>query len=255
MNRTKIASNIKKDFFRGKDLITNDFDSEFREIAEGFLCGDVLSRSVLTDVQKALITLTALAASQTVPSLSRYTLSALDMGASPEEIKETLYQCAPYIGIEKVQQALIEANKAFREANVSYPLPKQTSVTEETRFEKGLSVQQKIFGAENINTMRDAAPPELKHIQDYLSAYCFGDFYTRGTLDLKMRELITFCAICSLGGCEPQAKAHAGANINVGNTREILIDAITQCLPFIGFPRALNAITCINQVCPAENKS
>ncbi|MBC8585195.1 carboxymuconolactone decarboxylase family protein [Youxingia wuxianensis] len=255
MNRTETASNIKKDFFRGKDLITNDTDSEFREIVEGFLYGDVIDRGVLTDVQKALITLTALAASQTVSPLSRYTLSALDMGANPEEIKETLYQCTPYIGIEKVQQALTEVNKAFREANISYTLPKQASVTEETRFEKGLSVQQKIFGAENINMMRDAAPAELKHIQDYLSAYCFGDFYTRGVLDLKMRELITFCAICSLGGCEPQAKAHAGANISVGNTREILIDAITQCLPFIGFPRTLNAITCINQVCPAENKS
>lgn len=47
------------------------------------------------------------------------------------------------------------------------------------------------------------APQELKAMQDHLSAYCFGDFYTRGTLDLKMRELITFCAICCLGGCEP----------------------------------------------------
>ena len=74
------------------------------------------------------------------------------------------------------------------------------------------------------------------------------DFYTRGTLDLKMRELITFCAICCLGGCEPQAKSHAGANISVGNTREMLIDAVTQCLPFIGFPRTLNAISCINEV-------
>lgn len=101
---------------------------------------------------------------------------------------------------------------------------------------------------DNINNMRAAAPEELKHIQDYLSAYCFGDFYTRGTLDLKMRELITFCAICCLGGCEPQAKSHAGANISVGNTREMLIDAVTQCLPFIGFPRTLNAISCINEV-------
>ncbi len=115
-------------------------------------------------------------------------------------------------------------------------------------MEKGLAVQQKIFGEENINAMRSAAPEELKHIQDYLSAWCFGDFYTRGTLDLKMRELITFCAICCLGGCEPQAKAHAKANISVGNTREMLIAAMTQCLPLIGFPRTLNAISCIDGV-------
>ena len=63
-----------------------------------------------------------------------------------------------------------------------------------------------------------------------------------------MRELVTFCAICCLGGCEPQAKAHAGANLSVGNTRDMFIEAITQCLPFIGFPRTLNAISCINEV-------
>lgn len=121
-------------------------------------------------------------------------------------------------------------------------------MTEENRFEKGLAIQQEIFGVDNINAMRAAAPTELEHIQEYLSAWCFGDFYTRGTLDLKMRELITFCAICCLGGCEPQAKAHAGANISVGNTREMLIAAMTQCLPFIGFPRTLNAISCIDAV-------
>ena len=227
----------------------NGLDPEFAEIANRFLYSDVMCRGVLTDVQRTLVTLTALTATQTWKAISKYSRSALDMGASPEEIKETLYQCAPYIGIEKVQGALDEVNQAFQAAGIDCPLPKQGNVTEDTRFEKGLAVQQEIFGEENINSMRAVGPAELKHIQDYLSAYCFGDFYTRGTLDLKMRELITFCAICSLGGCEPQAKAHAGANLSVGNTREMLIDAITQCLPFIGFPRTLNAIACIDQVC------
>lgn len=248
MNRIETASKNNKEWFGGK-FFTDRFDPEFQGIAERFLCGDVLSHGVLNDVQKALIILTALTASQTVKYLQEYTLAALNKGATPEEIKETLYQCVPYIGIEKVHSALVEVNKAFQSASITCPHPKQGRVSEENRFEKGLAVQQEIFGEENINTMRTSAPEELKHIQDYLSAYCFGDFYTRGTLDLKMRELITFCAICSLGGCEPQAKAHAGANLSVGNTREMLIDAITQCLPFIGFPRTLNAITCINQVC------
>lgn len=248
MNRIETALNNNQKWFEGK-AFDDSFDPEFQEIAERFLCGDILSHGVLTDVQKSLIILTALTASQTVKYIPEYTKTALNRGAAPEEIKETLYQCAPYIGIQKVQCALDEVNKAFQSASIDCPLPVQGVVSEENRFDKGLAVQQEIFGVENINTMRASAPVELKHIQDYLSAYCFGDFYTRGTLDLKMRELITFCAICSLGGCEPQAKAHASANLSVGNTREMLIDAITQCLPFIGFPRTLNAITYINQVC------
>ena len=108
----------------------------------------------------------------------------------------------PSYGPEKVQCALDEVNQAFQSAGIPCPPANQSTVSEETRFEKGLAVQQKIFGADTINAMRANAPAELKHIQDYLSACCFGDFYTRGTLDLKMRELITFCAICCLGGCD-----------------------------------------------------
>ena len=245
MKRTERTEKNNRNWYRGQAFSNNGCDPEFQEIAQGFLCGDVTEHGALPDPQKALIRLTALTATQTWKPLARYTLSALDVGATPEQIKETLYQCAPYIGLEKVQCALDEVNRAFQEAGVSAPLPGQSTVMEETRFEKGLAVQQEIFGADTINAMRAAAPAERKHIQDYLSAYCFGDFYTRGTLDLKMRELITFCAICCLGGCEPQAKAHAGANLSVGNTREAMIDALTQCLPFIGFPRTLNALACI----------
>lgn len=70
-----------------------------------------------------------------------------------------------------MQCALDEVNKAFEQAKVPYPKEKQGRVCEETRFEKGLAVQQQIFGKEHINAMREAAPAELKHIQDYLSAY------------------------------------------------------------------------------------
>lgn len=247
MERTDRTEKNNEKWFKGA-AFEGAMDPEFTDIARGFLCGDVLSRGCLTDRQRALVTLTALTTCQTLDNMAAYTEAALGAGATPEEIKETLYQCTPYIGMERVWAALKEVNKAFQAAGIKEPCRKQGTVTEETRFEKGLAVQQEIFGADNINKMRDAAPEELKHIQDYLSAYCFGDFYTRGTLDLKMRELITFCAICCLGGCEPQAKSHAGANISVGNTREMLIDAATQCLPFIGFPRTLNAISCINEV-------
>lgn len=247
MERTDRTEKNNEKWFKGA-AFEGAMDPEFTDIARGFLCGDILSRGCLTDRQRALVTLTALTTCQTLDNMAAYTEAALGAGATPEELKETLYQCTPYIGMERVWAALKEVNKAFQAAGIKEPCRKQGTVTEETRLEKGLAVQQEIFGADNINKMRDAAPEELKHIQDYLSAYCFGDFYTRGTLDLKMRELITFCAICCLGGCEPQAKSHAGANISVGNTREMLIDAVTQCLPFIGFPRTLNAISCINEV-------
>ena len=83
---------------------------------------------------------------------------------------------------------------------------------------------------------------------DYLSSWCFGDTYTRRGQDLKMRELLTFAAISALGGCESQVKSHVQGNLNVGNSKQMLIDTLAQMLPFIGFPRTLNALACVNAV-------
>lgn len=249
MDKAETVKRISEKWFNRDSFHDSGKDNEFKTIAENFICGDNLSRSILDDKQKVLVILTALTTIQTLKPVAKYTKAALNLGVLPEEITETMYQCAPYIGISRVQAALDEVNNVFVQEKVSFPLKAQATVNETNRFDKGLVVQQKIFGAENINSMRENAPEELKHIQDYLSAYCFGDYYTRNTLDLKMRELITFSAIICLGGCEPQAKAHAGANISVGNTKEMLIEAATQCLPFIGFPRTLNAIGCISAAC------
>ena len=246
MNRAETAPKYNEQWFQGAPFGDPAADPEYEQLARRFLCGDVLPRDGLTQAQKALVILAGLTAGNLFPALRRYTRAALSAGATPVEIREAIYQCAPYVGLEHARCALEEVNAAFKEAGVSLPTPPQGSVTEEDRFEKGLDVQRHIFGREHIDAMRAAAPAETKHMQDFLSAHCFGDFYTRGALDLKMRELITFSAICALGGCEPQAKAHAAANISVGNSRETLIETATLLLPFMGFPRTLNALAGID---------
>jgi 4-carboxymuconolactone decarboxylase len=62
------------------------------------------------------------------------------------------------------------------------------------------------------------------------------------------RELLTFSMLVALGGCEAQVKGHVVANLNVGNDRGRLIDVLTQLLPFIGYPRTLNALRVVDEV-------
>lgn len=132
---------------------------------------------------------------------------------------------------------------------VGLPLEGQSTTTPADRFEKGLAVQRSIFGAGHIDAMR-SAPENQKHIQQYLSDNCFGDFLTRGGLDVKTRELVTFSLLVSLGGCEPQVKGHIAGNVNLGNDKAVLLAVVTQLLPYIGYPRTLNAIGCLNEVLP-----
>nr|WP_236699167.1 carboxymuconolactone decarboxylase family protein [Lactobacillus hominis] len=83
---------------------------------------------------------------------------------------------------------------------------------------------------------------------------CFGDYYTRKGLDDRQREMITFCYLAAQGGCEPQLLAHAKANIGLGNDKEFLTNVVLTNVPFIGYPRSLNAISVVNQAGSELNK-
>lgn len=132
---------------------------------------------------------------------------------------------------------------------VEPPLEPQAITTPETRMEKGLALQKEIFGDE-IERMYETSPANQLHIQRALSGNCFGDYQTRTGLDVRTRELLTFSMLVSLGGCEPQVKGHIRGNVNVGNDKDVLLAVVTQLLPYIGYPRTLNAIACLNEVIP-----
>lgn len=248
MNRVELSKQKSKELFGNVNFSTALTDPDFYDLLNHFIFGEVYFQGNLTDKQRELINLAVLTTNQTLNELCVHVGAALNVGVTPVEIKEAIYQCAPYIGFSKALDALAKANDVFKERNIELFVESQSTTTEDTRLDKGIAVQQKIFGAEHINTMRANAPENLKHIQDYLSAMCFGDFYTRSGLDLKSRELLTFCIISTLGGCENQVRAHVQGNLNVGNDKDLLINAITQCMPYIGFPRTLNALNCINEI-------
>ena len=125
-------------------------------------------------------------------------------------------------------------NEALREKKVALPKSVAT-VTEADRGEKGFLTQKSIFPA-GLDGMYQSSPENRKHVAEYLASFCFGDFYTRGALDIKTREILTLCIISAQGGCESQVKSHVQANFNVGNDETTMIEAITQCLPYMGFP-------------------
>ena len=92
-----------------------------------------------------------------------------------------------------------------------------------------------------------SGPEESRHINKWLADNCFGDYYTRTGLDNGQREMITFCFLAAQGGCEPQLTSHAAGNMRVGNDKQFLINVISQCVPYIGYPRSLNALRCVNE--------
>ena len=253
MSRTEYARQVKQELYGEQRSAVEGTDPEFSAIKERLVYGEIYPHIHLDAKLRELLILAVATTNQTMGEVSVHTQAALQAGADPGEIREAVYHCAPYIGLGKAEQAVRVVDQVLEQRGIQLPLERAGTVTEENRLEKGLSAQKAIFG-ESIDAMRAAAPEDQKHIQDYLTAYCFGDFYTRGHLDLKQRELLTFCILCAQGGCENQVRAHIGGNAAVGNGKAVLLDALTVCLPYVGFPRTLNALSCLNEVLPEPQK-
>ena len=245
MNITKKAMENYKKLF-GEEVKEGN-DDELMEIITNFSLDEAQEYDHLDEKTRQMVILAATIAVQTPKRYEVAVKAALNVGVTPIEIKEILYQAVPYVGLLKVLDLLEPANKIFEERGIKLPLEKQGTTNLENRFDKGLKVQKSIFG-DVIDKNYENSPENQVHIQKFLSDNCFGDYYTRNGLDVKTRELITFSILISQGGCEPQVKGHIAGNVNVGNDKQTLLNTVTALLPYIGYPISLNAISCINEV-------
>jgi 4-carboxymuconolactone decarboxylase len=221
-------------------------DPELIEMFDNFAFDEVLRETRLDTRTRLMVQLSSLIALGAVAEYRLMLGAALNVGVTPIETKEIAYQAVAYVGMGRVFDFLHATNDVLTSRGIELPLPGQSTTTPETRFDEGLEVQKRIFG-DRIDQMYAQSPKDQVHIQRHLSANCFGDIYTRTGLDLKTRELLTFAMLASLGGCEPQLGGHVAANLSVGNDRQVLVGTVTALLPFIGYPRSLNAIRVINE--------
>ena len=241
---TDFAKAYRDKMFSAHPTGLTETDPEFAELFDNFALDEVVRQDSLDDKTRFLAILAALLGCQGLETFSAVLPGALQFGVTPVEVKEVIYQAAAYLGIGRVYPFLHAANAVLSDQGAEIPLAGQSSTDAETRLEAGIQAQVDIFG-EGMREFYKTGDPETVHINRWLAANCFGDYYTRGGLDLRQREMITFCFLAAQGGCEPQLTAHAAANMRIGNDRAFLISVVSQCLPYIGYPRSLNALTCI----------
>jgi 4-carboxymuconolactone decarboxylase len=177
--------------------------------------------------------------------------AALDVGVTPVQAKEVVYQAVAYVGAARALGFVTATNEVLSARGVALPLGSQSTTTPADRMERGTAKQQEIVGADTVDAMYENAPADAVHFQRFLSANCFGDHYTRTGLDVRQRELLTFAVLVALGGADNQVKGHVAANRNVGNTRADLLDVLTVLVAHIGYPRTLNGLAAVNEGAPA----
>jgi len=242
------AETVYERLFGPRDTSAPDDDPELMEILRRFIFGDVFDTGGLDDQTRELITVTVLACLQTWPQLKSHTVAALNVGVQPIEIREAIYQLAPFIGFPRTLIAAATVNEAFQAQDITLPLPDQGTVTDADRYPKGLAEQAPLYGDEIKDNLADLPQPFNDLLPRFLTEFCFGDFYTRNGLTLAQRELLVLCALATIGDTAAQLGPHGRACIQVGNSKDAVVAALVHCFPYIGFPRAIAAIRAVKNL-------
>lgn len=247
-SRQDQAESTYNRLFGPRDTSAPDNDPELMEILRRFIFGDVFGTGVLDDQTRELITVTILACLQTLPQLKSHTAAALHVGVSPIQIREAIYQLAPFIGFPRTLNAVATINEVFHDQGIELPLADQGTVTDAARYEKGLAEQAPLYGTEIKDSLADLPEPFDDALPRFLTEFCFGDFYTRGGLTLAQRELLVLCALATIGDTSAQLGPHGSACLQVGNSKTDVVAALVHCFPYIGFPRAVAAVRAVKDL-------
>jgi len=115
------------------------------------------------------------------------------------------------------------------------------------RYQRGLQKLAEIDGHAGervIESLKEISPD----LGRFIIEFPFGDIYSRPGLDLKSREIATVAALTTLGNAQPQLKVHIEGALNVGCTREEIVEVILQMAVYAGFPAALNGMFAAKEV-------
>ena len=115
------------------------------------------------------------------------------------------------------------------------------------RYQRGWEKLREIDGEAGervVESLQDIAPDFAR----YLIEFPFGDIYSRPGLDLKSREIAVVAALTALGNAAPQLKVHVHGALNVGCSRQEVVEIIMQMAVYAGFPAALNGLFAAKEV-------
>jgi 4-carboxymuconolactone decarboxylase len=251
MDRKERTEQKMQELFHSHAAGDEGTDGEFMQILQGYIFGDVCYIGSLDNRMRELVTVTVLTALSALPQLKAHVQASLNAGCTPVEIREAVYQCAPFIGFPRTLNAIGAMNEVFTGNGIELPLPGQKTLigeSEDERYQKGLVIQAPLYGTE-IASRYTWLPGEFAQaVPRFLTELCFGDFATRSGLDGKTRELLTVVLLAALGGAEAQLKSHVEGALKEGNTKEEVVCALVHAGGYMGIPRLFNALNACKDV-------
>ncbi len=208
--------------------------------------GEIMSRAGLDLKTRQISAVAALAAMGNVqPQLDYHINGALNVGWEPSSVIEAILLSAVYAGFPAALNGVFAAREVFQARKIQFaPTP---SPVGDDRYARGMRAFEQVSaaaGATVIQSLQDIAPDLARFIIEF----SYGDIISRPGIDNRTRELATVAILTVLGNAYPQLKVHISAALNVGVSRQELIEVIQQMVLYAGFPAALNSISAAREI-------
>lgn len=206
-----------------------------------FAYGEVFSRAALEPRSRQIATVAALTAlGNASPQLKWHISAALNVGVTPEQLIDIMYVSTVYHGFPAGLNGIAAVREVFRERNIKYTAVRREKIRDKRALGiKTMDATSRGAGEKVIESLKDLAP----EMADFILEFSYADVFSRGVLSPVETELVAIAGMCAAGTQRPQLIVHIKSGLNVGLTKEQIIEVMDQMAVYAGFPAALNGIS------------
>lgn len=219
----------------------------YQRMVSEALYGGIWSRPGLPLADRYICVLAALCLKQNLPQVRRHVAGALEAGLAPRAILEIFVQCGLYGGFPTAENAMTEAHAVFAERGLAVPAEAEGRESLGDFVEMGTEKMAELHGDRGGEGYARPDNPVTGQLYALAIQYGYGWLWHRAGLDRRQRMICAVAAFTALG-LEGQLRKFGQSALNVGLSKQEVIEVIIQTAPYGGFPRSLNALALLGDV-------
>lgn len=173
---------------------------------------------------------------------------ALGEKVGAQAVVETIIQCGIYKGFAASRAVLDRLQPVFDERNLVVDSDLSPAEDVDALDEAAIAMRRKLHGGRHSEGHADPSKPLIDPLYTIASRYGYGVIWNRPGLSLRLRFICALSSFTALGGAENSLRKFAVSAADAGLTVEDIREAVMQATPFCGFPRALSALTALEEL-------
>ena len=233
------------------DAMGSDADTApgYQRMVSEALYGGLWARDGLPLTDRYICVLTGLMLNKNEAQLRRHIRGALKVGLSAREILEVFVQAGLYGGFPTAENAMSIAHEVFAAEGAEVDIEEDGNETLEEFMSMGQDLLANLHGERGTKGYADPANKTTGALYTMAIEYGYGWLWHRAGLTTRQRMISALASFTTLR-LESQVKKFGQSALNIGMTREEVVEAVMQTAPYSGFPPALNALAALDEVLP-----